>query len=532
MKDLNVSEPLLKDYNHANINQTVTNKSFLSKKIDVALREHAHDLEKISKLIRGFVPEGGNIVFVSGNFNVVHPGHLRLLNFAAECGDFLVVGVNQDIKAATIIAEQYRLEGVRAISCVDLALIIPTGVDQFLAALKPDVVVKGSEHEQHYNPEQAVIEAYGGRLLFSSGEMRFSSIDLLRSEVQEAMLSAIRKPTDYLQRHHLSIQTLANTVKRFKDLSVVVVGDLIIDEYVTCDPLGISREDPTIVVTPIKKDIFIGGAGIVAAHAQGLGANVHYFSIVGQDDASRYARKALDEFGVTTSLLSDKSRPTTLKQRFRADGKTLLRVSHLRHHHIDSDLIGKMLRQINKVIKQADLVVFSDFNYGCLPQVLIDEVINKCTRYGIPMVADSQSSSQIGDVSRFHNMLLITPTEHEARLAVRDQTSGLVVLAESLRKKTSSKHIFITLGSEGLLVHSPNSDNHQLVSDQLPAFNSAPKDVSGGGDSMLICSSLSLASGASIWESAYLGSVAAACHVARIGNLPLSAEELLRELYV
>lgn len=82
------------------------------------------------------------------------------------------------------------------------------------------------------------------------------------------------------------------------------------------------------------------------------------------------------------------------------------------------------------------------------------------------------------------------------------------------------------------MVHSPHSARNEVQTDQLPAFNTSPKDVSGGGDSLLISSSLALSAGASIWESAYLGSVAAACHVARIGNMPLSVDELLQELYL
>lgn len=521
-----MSKPLLREIKDLN---SIENIAFDN---NVATYQLTGDVEALAKSVREQMQPGDKMVFVSGNFNVVHPGHFRLLNFAAECANFLVVGVNDDSYPGTLVPQNLRLEGVRAISCVDFALLLSVSVEKFIAHLQPDIVVKGSEHEQHFNPEQAIVDEYGGKLLFSSGEMRFSSIDLLRSEVQEAVFSTIKKPVEFLQRHSINAASLPEIVRRFADLSVVVLGDLIVDEYITCDPLGISREDPTIVVTPIKKDIFIGGAGIVAAHARGLGAKVNYFSVVGDDETARFATRAFKEFEVDATLLRDTSRPTTLKQRFRADSKTLLRVSHLRHHHIESNLATKMLKYLSKVIKDADLVVFSDFNYGCLPQNVVDDVITICNKQGIPMVADSQSSSQIGDVSRFHGMLLITPTEHEARLAVRDQTSGLIVLADTLRQKAHAAHVFITLGSEGLLVHSPQAGKNQLVTDQLPAFNTSPKDVSGGGDSLLICASLALAAGANIWESAYLGSVAAACHVARIGNLPLSAGDLLQELYV
>jgi rfaE bifunctional protein kinase chain/domain len=283
-------------------------------------------------------------------------------------------------------------------------------------------------------------------------------------------------------------------------------------------------------VTPIMQDLFVGGAGIVAAHARGLGAQVSYFGVVGKDQSAEYASQMLRKHGVNAYLFNDESRPTTLKKRYRARGKTLLRVSHLRQHEISRELIATILGEMDLELENADLLVFSDFNYGCLPQQLVDKIIARCTQYGVPMVADSQSSSQFGDVSRFKGMKLLTPTEHEARLAVRDSGSGLAVLADALKRKTGADHVFITLGEEGMLIHSAEGANGGLITDQLPAFNTAPKDVSGAGDCLLMCSSMALVAGASIWESAYLGSVAAACQVSRVGNLPLSAAEVMREL--
>jgi bifunctional ADP-heptose synthase (sugar kinase/adenylyltransferase) len=176
--------------------------------------------------------------------------------------------------------------------------------------------------------------------------------------------------------------------------------------------------------------------------------------------------------------------------------------------------------------------MFSDFNYGSLPQSLVERIVAYCSKKGIMMVADSQASSQMSDVSRFRGMSLLTPTEHEARLATRDYSSGLVVLAERLRAQANAHQLFITLGAEGLLIHAPEKADGTMLTDQLPAFNSAPKDVSGAGDSLFACSSMAIALGASVWESAYLGSVAAACQVSRVGNLPVHADELVKELLI
>jgi bifunctional ADP-heptose synthase (sugar kinase/adenylyltransferase) len=161
----------------------------------------------------------------------------------------------------------------------------------------------------------------------------------------------------------------------------------------------------------------------------------------------------------------------------------------------------------------------------------VDEISQECTQRGIMIVADSQSSSQVGDVSRFKNTALLTPTEREARLALGNYEDGLVVLAEALRNKTNALNIVITLGAEGLLIHAGNSDKSQWITDRLPALNTAPKDAAGAGDCLLVCTAMAFVLGHPILESLYLGSVAAACQVGRIGNIPLTASELLIEVH-
>ena len=147
---------------------------------------------------------------------------------------------------------------------------------------------------------------------------------------------------------------------------------------------------------------------------------------------------------------------------------------------------------------------------------------------GIRMAADSQASSQLGDVSRFNDMMLLTPTEREARLALRDHDSGLVVVAEMLRKKAHAESVIVTLGVEGMLVHAPGSN--ATGTDRLPAFNPAPNDVAGAGDALFVTTSLAMTGGANVWLASYLGALAAGCQVARLGNTPLSTSEIAREL--
>ena len=222
-------------------------------------------------------------VFISGNFNILHPGHLRLFRFAKECGKRLVVAVFSDQIAGkeAHVPEMLRLEGVKSNSWVDEAFIVNEAITDVIRRLQPDIVVKGKEHEFGFNSEIIELEKYGGSLLFSSGEMVFSSLDLLRKEFIEADFHSISLPLDYMRRHNIETSRLRELLQRFASLKVCIVGDLIIDEYITCQPLGMSQEDPTIAVTPIDTTRFVGGAGVVAAHASGMGAQVHFVSVTG-----------------------------------------------------------------------------------------------------------------------------------------------------------------------------------------------------------------------------------------------------------
>ena len=469
-------------------------------------------------------------VFVSGTFNVLHPGHLRLLKFAKANGDRLVVGVLTDRVAgsAAHVPQDFRLEAVKMNGLVDEAFLVDSAVEEVILKLKPALVVKGKEHKSHENPEQKAVDSYGGKLLFSSGDVVFSSLDLIRREMASQEQKSISLPKQFMSRRKVTAKSLIDVMQKFKGLKVVVVGDVIVDEYISCDPLGMSEEDPTIVVTPISSRTFIGGAAIVAAHASSLGAHVKFFSVVGDDASAKFCRDELSKFGVEHHLLVDDSRPTTLKQRFRSRSKTLLRVSHLAQRLIDESFQNELATKLAKACSDAGLLIFSDFNYGTLPQGVVDQVTAIAAKNKTKIVADSQSSSQIGDISRFKNVDLLTPTEREARLALRNTEDGLVVIAELVCVAANAGAAIVKLGEQGVLLHARKGKTFET--DQIPALNSAPQDVAGAGDCMLVASSLALTVGANMWEAGLLGSLAAAIQVGRVGNTPITQDEILHEL--
>ena len=145
------------------------------------------------------------------------------------------------------------------------------------------------------------------------------------------------------------------------------------------------------------------------------------------------------------------------------------------------------------------------------------------------LAADSQSSSQIGDISRFRGVNLITPTEREARISSSNHEDGLVVLVQQLKKLSSTDNIFLKMGEEGMFIYSGDTNGNELT-DSISALNTSPRDVAGAGDSLLISGALTMTAGGSIWEAALIGSLAAAIQVGRVGNRSLKSKELLKEL--
>ena len=469
-------------------------------------------------------------ILISGHFNVLHPGHQRLFKYAKTLAKSLIVAVESDriAKDAAYFPEQERLQGVKNNSLVDNVVLLDEPISEFIKACKPDIVLKGKEHDGAFNTEKEAIEEIGGKLLFSAGETyhfrNFNPYFLPQMVTNHKFLPV----DDFKDRHKFDNEDIVKILDKFQTKNVLVVGDIIIDEYINCEILGVSQEDANTIFRPLDHDRFLGGAAIVARHAAAMGANVHFVSVSGDDDKYDYVIEELDKSGVSAFVLKDNSRITILKKRYRVDGISKFRLSELSSQSISTILEHMFLEHIKERIHEYDLIIFSDFNYGFLSNELIEQIQALATKSNVPCVADCQSSSQVGDITKYKGLLLATPTEREARLGLKNQSDGLVTIAEHLRQATIADYVLLKLAGEGVLVHA-NSDGN-VKTDQLPALNQMPQDVSGAGDALLTAGALALISGGSIWEASFIGSLAAAIQVSRNGNIPIRLNDLLREV--
>ena len=500
--------------------------------------------DELAGVIRELRLSGDTIVQCHGCFDIVHPGHIRYLAWAAEQGDVLVVSVSADEVVAKgagrpFVPEQLRAENLAALEMVDYVCIDDgLSAEDILNRFRPDVYVKGKEFEDDYTDrigrERQLVESYGGRILFSSGEVVYSSTEIIEHGVVDIEANISDKLDLVCHRHAITRSGLLEVLSRFSSRRILVIGDTIVDEYVLCDSLGMSAEAPVLTVKPLDRSVYLGGAGVVVEHVASLGAAAEFLTVVGDDERGHFVRDEIAKGRVAGHVLLDHTRPTTLKTRFIAEEKKLLKVNTLKDHGIDQYVTQQAFEVLDRLIPQVDAIVMCDFCYGVITPALNSHVCDLARRCGKLVIGGVQSSTQLGNVTRFKGITLTVPSEREARLALCDREDGIRNIGVRLLQATGNEYLAITLGAKGMLVFqklpepTPGAewDGARLTVDLFPALNRRPVDTMGAGDSCQAAFTLCLASGASIWESACVASAMAALAVGKLGNVPVGVEEL------
>jgi rfaE bifunctional protein kinase chain/domain len=472
-----------------------------------------------------------------GHFDLIHPGHIRyLLNASIKFGGLTVAVMADKPFGSGLPFNHHQLERATALaelSCVKhVLLLLPDNLSQAVAHLKPAVFVVGEEFKQ--SADTTVIAAIqlqrnaGRRVIFDSGGNETSTTLLSRSEPDVAR-ERVAKYFRVLSENNISIGQLSLLVKSWRGAKVLVVGDSIVDRYVDCEALGLSSEAPVVVVREKHERSFPGGAAIVAAHVSALGGECSLVSVVGEDDAKDLLLSALKEYGVQANLITDKSRPTTSKTRFLVESQKIFRTSRLEEGDIDVDTECALLTELEMRVREVDVIIVSDFNYGVITERVLTVLRRLADEHQCHLIGDLQCSSQYGSVLKFRNFSLITPNEKEARIALSDKSSGLETLAQGLLRKSGSQSLVLKLGSEGFVLY----DAHQegvLVREAFPSLSVAPIDVTGAGDSMLAVFSLAMATNQTLVCASALAACVAAEAVETLGNTPVTSFKLLERL--
>ncbi|HBG48340.1 MAG TPA: ADP-heptose synthase [Cyanobacteria bacterium UBA9971] len=501
------------------------------------INEKILNINEIIEYIKEQKSSEQKVVLCQGHFNTVHPGHLRFLEYAKKQGDCLIVAIQgynylEEKNKKNFFDEYDRARGVASLQKVDKVIIFnDISFLDVIKAVQPDFYVKGEEFSDKTDfikDEIDLVEKLNGKVVFSSGRVEYSTYDLLNDNLLSLSQKKLQKFKEAVARQKIQPEKLNNYIDSFKDLNILVIGDTIVDEYIACDALGMSSEAPVINIKEVEKRDFVGGAAVVSRHIKSLGANCYFVSVIGNDEPANIVKKELQQENIKANLICDNERQTTFKMRYMVGNQKLLRVSRLQEHHINSKIEKQIIDYINLIADDIDGIVISDFSYGVITPNLIKNISKIAELKNIKLFGDSQSSSQIGDILKFNNFDLITPTEREARIALGDKHSGLEKIGTTLVEKLNLKNLVLTLGENGFISYQNISENEDkfLQTQHFNALNVNPVDVMGAGDSLLSGLVLGLCAGANLMEASVIGAGIASIAVSKVGNIPIKLEEL------
>ena len=504
--------------------------------LEGAFNRKIHTASELAKLLGAF-PRKKRVVMCHGTFDIVHPGHIRHLLYAREKGDVLVVSVTSDehiLKAnyRPHVPETLRAMNLAALEMVDHVIIDRNATPiENIRLIQPDFFVKGYEYGAGPLPpktqeEKDSVESYGGEIIFTPGDVVFSSSAIIESKLPDL---SVEKLALLMRAENVSFAGLRKALADAAGTKVHVVGDTIVDTLTHTELIGANAKTPTFSVRYAGKTDFVGGAGIVAKHLRAAGADITFTTVLGDDALKEFVLDDLKAAGVTVNAIVDRTRPTTNKNAFVADGYRLLKVDTLDNRSISDRVLSRMVEGVHGV--KADAVVFSDFRHGIFNRGTIPALIEAIPA-GAFRVADSQVASRWGNILDFKDFDLITPNEKEARFALADQDSVVRPLGSRLYREAGCRVLMLKLGPRGLMtfrgeVEAP-SDRAQFF--VLDSFVDVVADAVGTGDALLAYATLALkATGNSVIAS-ILGSVAAAVECEYDGNIPVTPDAVLAKL--
>lgn len=320
---------------------------------------------------------------------------------------------------------------------------------------------------------------------------------------------------------------LVQLVRRFPDARVLVVGDVMLDRYVSGAASRLSPEAPIPVLRPESRRTTPGGAANVALNIATLGGHVTLVGVIGDDpEGAELLRLLAASKRVIPQVVVAQGRQTTAKTRFIVGAHQLLRLDDETTAPIDAPTAAFVLQRIAETVSATDIVVLSDYAKGVLSDDVLRGAITQAQAAGCLVIADPKRP----DFAAYRGATVLTPNEHEVREATR------IDAAEDLEADRAGRRALDDTGCEAVLV-TRSAKGLTLVLRDTPALHLPTRarevaDVSGAGDTLVAALAVALGAGASLPEAAALANITAGISVGKPGTATVSREELLGVLHL
>lgn len=323
----------------------------------------------------------------------------------------------------------------------------------------------------------------------------------------------------------LKIERLRELVSSLKNKSALVIGDLMVDRYVSISARKLSREAPVPVGDFQREEFNLGGAGNLANNVVALGGKAHVVGFVGKDTQGEWIQSELSKLSVDTEHVHTGARPTTLKTRYFVNGSQYLRVDREVRSDIAQELSDSLLKSASALLSDCDIVAIADYDKGTITSYLVDGIVSKAKEKGKKIIAQPKVRHYLD----LRGVDYIKSNEREASIVTGISVlneSGLKNIATNLSTRLDYRGLILTRGEKGVTAFEENSMA------TVPPFSSPGEFARAVGirDAMTSVMTLTLASGGNSFEAAALSNLAASKRSEKVGTIVLKPDDILEKL--
>ena len=318
-------------------------------------------------------------------------------------------------------------------------------------------------------------------------------------------------------------------INNFKNLTILCVGDIMLDKFYYGEVERISPEAPVPIFRINKEKSMLGGTGNVIANLSSLNIKTKYVGIVGNDDSGNAVKNFLNQCKCKHSLINPKDYKTTTKIRMIANNNHLLRADKENIFKLEGKQIQDLSKIVEKELKNTDIVLLSDYQKGLLTLETTQIIISLCKKYNKKILIDPKER----DFSKYANADIVKPNLKEFELVSGEKFDTnssnfkikIKTSAQNIMKKYNINNLLITLSKDGMIFIPQSGDAVQISAEAKEVF-----DVSGAGDTSLAVLGASIAAGANITEAMKLANLASGIVVGKLGTACVTPDELIRSV--
>ena len=323
----------------------------------------------------------------------------------------------------------------------------------------------------------------------------------------------------------MDLRRITEITSGFGDARVLILGDIMLDEYMYGSVDRISPEAPVPVVNISSSKILLGGAANVAANICSLGGEALLLGTVGDDEAAIKISQLLKSEKISDNLLvTDLTRRTTIKTRIIAHSQQIVRADREDRHEVNPDIEKEIFSRFMSVADDIQAVIVSDYGKGVINQSLLEKLMSVCLQKNIFVAVDPKETH----FNNYQRVSLITPNHHEAGFAYGRRIHNekdLLEVGKGLLKRLQAKSILITRGPDGMSLFTEDSEPTHI-----PTFAKKVYDVTGAGDTVIAVFVAATCAGADLVESAIVANAGAGLTVGEIGTATVTTDDLRQEL--